>query len=130
MILGVTGSRQRNSEENYVQFCNALRELLKENNDLLDYVVTGGCVQGADNFALRAAKKYGIPIKIYFPALPLAGSAKYLFVQAYHARNEQIANEATHMIAMPQNKNDWLGGTGHTMNCFIKYHEEGNLIIV
>ena len=130
MIIAVTGSRQRAGEKNYVLFCNALRELIEKETELLDYIVTGGCKEGADNFALRAAKRYGIPIKIYYPLLPPSGSPKHLFTQAYYQRNEQIAREGTHMIAMPQDKQNWFGGTGHTMNCFVKLYGEGNLIII
>lgn len=131
MILAITGSRQRNTEKDYNKFiANLINFFNKDYSEEFEYIVTGGCPKGADDFALKAAKKYGIPIKIYYPKLPEKGSPKHLFTQAYYKRNEQIAKEATHMIAMPQTKNDWLGGTGYTINCFIKLNGLENLIII
>ena len=106
-IIGIVGSRRRDSEKDF-KICEAkFKELYEEG----DEVVSGGCPKGGDRFAERIAKKYGLGIKIYFPNWNLGKAAGF-------ARNTFIARDATDLIAVVAE--DRTGGTEDTVRKFLK----------
>ena len=66
LLLGVVGSRQRISIDDYQIVESIIKQFLEIHGRKL-ILVSGGCSKGADNFAEIAAKKLGIPILIYYP---------------------------------------------------------------
>ena len=61
--IGIVGSRRRNTEEDFEQCEKIFLSIYKEGDEL----ISGGCPKGGDEFCFQIAKKFGIPIKIYFP---------------------------------------------------------------
>jgi hypothetical protein len=61
--IGIIGTRRRNSFNDYKAVEEAFFEVYEEG----DWIVSGGCPQGGDKFAEKIAKKYGIPILIFYP---------------------------------------------------------------
>ncbi len=73
--------------------------------------MSGGCPQGADNFAETIAKKMQVPITIHYAAWNRLGK------RAGFARNGDIAAEADVLIACVAP--DRTGGTEDTIRKFI-----------
>ena len=128
--IGIVGSRRRNTQSDYnvvwMTFNNFCVKYTRESNTVLNYgdyyIVSGGCPQGADEFANRIAKEYGVVIKIYYPNWKAYGDSAGLI------RNNNIAEESDVLIACvaPDRK----GGTEDTIIKFKREHPKGELIIV
>jgi len=120
--LGIIGSRRRNSLQD--------KAILKERILSLkpDSIISGGCPKGADKFAEELAKELSIPIKIFYPQIPKSGGPRWVFVKAYHARNELVAKNSDHLIALVAS--DRKGGTENTIGHFKRFHNEKNLEIL
>ena len=104
-IIGIVGSRRRDSENDF-KLCEAkFKELYEEG----DEIVSGGCPKGGDRFAERIAKKYGLGIKIYFPDWNKGKTAGF-------TRNTFIARDANELIACCAE--DRTGGTEDTVKKF------------
>jgi len=112
--IGIVGSRRRNSEEDYKLCENKFLEIYEDG----DEVVSGGCYAGGDKFAEIIAKKYQVPIKIYYAQWNKLGK------RAGFARNTYIAQDADVIIALVAN--DRTGGTEDT----IKKAEKDNKRII
>lgn len=115
-VIGIVGSRRRNSAEDYRAVELAFMKIYDEG----DQIVSGGCPQGADAFAEHIAKKHQIPIKIYYAEWNRLGK------QAGFARNIDIANEADVLIACVAE--DRTGGTEDTIAKFQKRSSEVILV--
>jgi len=115
--LGIVGSRRRISADD--------KELIKQQIIKLKpaELVSGGCKKGADKFAEELSKELSIPMKIFLPKLT-RDMEYYKRVNAYYARNKEIANYSDILIAVvaPDRK----GGTENT----IKHFGPDNLIIL
>lgn len=61
--IGIIGTRRRNRLDDYKKVLKAFMEIYEEG----DWLVSGGCPKGGDNFAEKIAKDYGVPI-LLFPA--------------------------------------------------------------
>lgn len=108
-VIGIVGSRRRNSANDMVA-CTAALDRIWEDGDRL---VSGGCSKGADNFAEHIAKVRGLSIIIHYadwngPAGKAAG-----FV-----RNSKIVKDADVLIALPAK--DRTGGTEDTIKKALK----------
>lgn len=101
--IGIVGSRRRDTEEDFRQCEKIFLSLYKEG----DEIISGGCPKGGDRMAEVIAKKYGIPIKIYFPNWEKHGKA------AGFVRNTKIAEESDVLIAIVAS--DRAGGTEDTI---------------
>lgn len=109
MKLGIVGSRQRCSKEDWELLFKRVVELNPS------MIISGGCAKGADNFAEEYARRLGIPILIFHPNHS-AGQSRQCWIEAFHRRNELIALESEHLIALvaPSRK----GGTENTIRYF------------
>lgn len=105
-FVGIVGSRRRNSNGDYSQLVNCL-----EANELLNpeevMFISGGCSEGADNFAEEIAKKNGIPILIFYPDYNRNGRSAPIL------RNTLISAHCEVLIAMVHP--DRKGGTEDTL---------------
>lgn len=115
MIIGIVGSRRRNTDEDYRKTLMAFTKVYSDG----DEIVSGGCPQGADRFAEVIAKTLQIPIKIYYAKWNKLGRC------AGYVRNGDIARDATTLIACVAS--DRTGGTEDTIK---KFGEKGELILV
>jgi hypothetical protein len=105
-IIGIVGSRRRNTDEDFKVVLKKFEALFEEG----DWICSGGCPDGADNFAERIAKKYGIPILIFYPNWGRYGRG------AGFVRNGEIAKHSDHLIACVAS--DRKGGTEDTVKKF------------
>lgn len=116
--IGIVGSRRRNTNADYA----AVHNELNSHYEAGDWLVSGGCPQGADNFAEKIAKAQGYPILIFYP--DWKGVGKY----AGFKRNTDIALNSDILIACVAE--DRTGGTEDTVKKFIARNGEGNLFLV
>ena len=61
MRIGIVGSRNRNSMEDYTLVERAFLQLRSDG----DSIVSGGCPSGGDRFAEIIAAKFDVPIEVY-----------------------------------------------------------------
>jgi len=115
--IGIIGSRRRDSEKDFKVCLEKFREIYEEG----DEIVSGGCPKGGDSYAERIAKKFGIPIKIYFPDWRLGKGAGF-------ARNTFIARDSDEIIAVVAE--DRTGGTEDTILKFLQNIDEEKLHLV
>ena len=113
-IIGVVGSRRRNTPQDYLKVEEKFFELYKKG----DWICSGGCATGADHFAEEIAKHHGIPILIFYP------NTKDLGVRGYFERNTEIARHSHVLIACVAE--DRKGGTEDTISKFVS-HQESSL---
>lgn len=97
MILAIVGSRtfKGSIEEDVSEF------ILKKMGQVPKLIVSGGA-RGVDSLAVAYARKHKIPYKTFLPEWSKLGKKAGL------ARNTDIINAATHVIAFPDKK----GGNG------------------
>lgn len=124
-IIGVIGSRRRNSRDDFSYVSSALLKYFKDE----DILCSGGCPTGGDNFAEIIAKRDGLSILIHYPNWNGIG---YF---AGYQRNTKIAKSSTMLIACVTE--DRTGGTEDTIKKFkdrIKDYEEimedGNILVI
>lgn len=106
MVIGVIGSRRRNTGTDYSLIYDAVMSRYTDG----DQLVSGGCPQGADAFAERIARTKQIPIKIHYAKWDKFGKS------AGFRRNGAIAQEADILIACVAP--DRTGGTEDTIKKF------------
>ena len=116
--IGIIGSRRRNTPLDYMAVKSKFLELYKSG----DYIVSGGCPKGADNFAEDLAKSMGIPIIIFHPNWEQKGRAAGII------RNTEIAKRVKVLIACVAK--DRTGGTEDTIKKFLHQTSEDKLYIV
>lgn len=103
-VIGIVGSRRRNTTSDYGALAIKLSEILQPG----DRIVSGGCPTGGDQFAETLARKLGLTITIHHADWdgPLKKKAG-LF------RNSRIAVDCDVLIALPAD--DRTGGTEDTI---------------
>ena len=106
--IGIIGTRRRDNPEAYSKVTKAVLEVYEEG----DWIVSGGCSKGGDRFAQAIAKKFGIPILIYYPNWDKYSKGAGL------VRNSDIANNSDVLIACVAS--DRMGGTEDTIRKFKK----------
>lgn len=116
-IIGIVGSRRRNSKEDFQAVEKAFLAIYEEG----DEIVSGGCPKGADSFAEYLASKHQVPIKIHYAKWNRYGNI------AGFMRNSDIAIEADILIACVAE--DREGGTEDTIQKFTSLMK-GKVIIV
>lgn len=107
-IIGIVGSRRRNSEEDYQKLLAKFKEVYEVD----DEIVSGGCPKGADRFAEMLALHCQVPIKIYYAEWNRLGKS------AGYIRNAYIAGDADVLIALVSD--DRTGGTESTIKEYLK----------
>ena len=117
-IIGIVGSRRRNKQKDF----NAVHDAFMKVYSKGDWICSGGCSKGADLFAERLAKDYGIPILIFYPNWKEGGRG------AGFERNTDIAKWSNILIACPAK--DRKGGTEDTIMKFEKFHPNEKPILV
>ena len=117
-VVGIIGSRRRNSRSDLMAVTHKFQELYEDG----DWIVSGGCHLGADNFAERIAKEHGIPIIIHYPDWKKYGRS------AGFVRNKEIAADADILIACVAK--DRKGGTENTISHFLKDEDIKKLYLV
>jgi hypothetical protein len=108
MVIGIVGTRRRDSSGDYDLVEQAFLQVYK----LGDEIVSGGCHSGADRFAEMIARRFDIPITIYYADWIHKGSS------AGFQRNSLIARDADILIACASS--DRIGGTEDTIRKFQK----------
>lgn len=108
-IIGVVGSRRRNTKEDFDACDKAISDNLRrgEKRGDRDQLVSGGCHLGADRFAEIIAKRDGLSITIHYADWEGTGRG------AGFVRNGLIARDCDILIALPAP--DRTGGTEDTI---------------
>jgi hypothetical protein len=101
--IGIIGSRRRTSNKDFVQLEAKFLEIYKDGDEL----VSGGCASGGDAWCEILAKKYQVPIKIYYAQWDKLGKG------AGFARNTYIARDADILLCVVAG--DRTGGTEDTI---------------
>ena len=118
MIVGIIGSRRRNSEKDRSKLSKYLSRIGN-----IDKIITGDCLKGGDKFAREIAKEFNIELDVKKVEFPPNCSPYYDFVKAYYKRDEEIAKEEMNfLIALVSD--DRTGGTEKTIEYFKQYHED------
>ena len=130
MIIGIVGSRRRNTDKDYLNLLWKIVELEYNNNTLVKKIVTGDCSEGGDKFARKIANdSKDIELDVKFKRDPETGEklegyrrcSYNEFTQICYERNEEIAKEPLdYLIALvaPDRK----GGTENTIKHFKRHH--------
>lgn len=116
-IIGIVGSRRRNSVNDYLIVRQEFLKIYEKG----DTICGGGCPKGADNFAERISKKFNVPIKIFYAKWDKFGKGAGII------RNSKIVENSDILIAYVSL--DRTGGTEDTINKFVKYKQKGKLIL-
>ena len=106
--IGIIGTRRRDNPAAFKAVETKFLQLYEEG----DWIVSGGCGKGGDRFAEVIAKKYGIPILIFYPNWKKNGRGAGL------VRNTDIAENSDIIIACVAN--DRTGGTEDTIKKYVK----------
>jgi len=135
MIIGIVGSRRRNSPKDFGKLILRLRELERETERLIEKIVTGDCDEGGDEFASEIADMFGYEIDVKHKRDPETNQIipdyinerkhydYFTFCNICYARNEEIAKEPLdYLIAIVAP--DRTGGTEKTIKHFKRLHKD------
>lgn len=127
--IGVIGTRKRNTHSDFLKVQASVMKLVnKYQYSYKIKLISGGCEKGGDKMAEVIAKKYGIPITIFYP-----NKRQHKFPDALFIRNTEIAEKSDCIIACVVNPKDNLddilnrkkGGTEDTLRKFKKFNPVG-----
>jgi hypothetical protein len=121
-MIAIIGTRRRDTLAAYKKVEEKFFEVYNEG----DWIVSGGCKKGGDRFAEMIAKKYGVPILIFYP-----NYIKFNKWEAPKERNTDVSENADLVIACIITPEDGFenvlkrkkGGTEDTIRKFIKRTE-------
>lgn len=117
-IIGIIGTRRRDTGGAQKVIEEKFLEIYKPG----DWICSGGCPKGGDRFAEIIAKKYAVPILIFYPDWNKKGKGAGLI------RNGDIADSSDLLIACVAT--DRTGGAEDTIRKFLKKKGEGDLYLV
>ena len=120
-VIGVIGTRSRNTLEDYIKVQKKFLEYYKPG----DSICSGLCPKGGDKFAVLIAAnlKLSKEKRLWFPA-----NWKKFGRAAGFIRNTDIAENSDILIACVSK--DRTGGTEDTIKKFLKEKDENSLILV
>jgi hypothetical protein len=117
--IGIVGTRQRDTIEDYSKVKEAFKTVLYKCNEVISknprielQIVSGGCSRGGDRFAKLLSKEFNIPIKIYYPDWTKYENMAGLI------RNTLIVENCDYLIACVSMERK--GGTEDTIRKMIK----------
>jgi hypothetical protein len=116
MIIGIVGSRRRDTLKDYELVKDKFLEIYKYG----DTIVSGGCPKGGDRFAEMIASSFNIPIIIHKADWGKGRGAGFV-------RNTYIAEDSEVLIACVSA--DRTGGTEDTIKKYLKL-KKNRLILV
>ena len=133
MIIGIVGSRKRNSDGDFGRLIVKLRQLERETKREIKKIITGDCDEGGDKFARDIADMFGYEIDVKKIKDPETGEEMdfknhrwfeyFTMCSIFYDRNEEIAKEPLdYLIALVAP--DRTGGTENTIKHFKKYHKD------
>jgi hypothetical protein len=105
-VIGIVGSRRRDSLEDYKKIIDKVIEIYEKG----DTFCSGGCSSGADKFAEEISDALQIPIQIHYAKWHTYGRG------AGFMRNTLIAEDSDVLIACVAE--DRIGGTEDTIKKF------------
>lgn len=122
-IIGIIGSRRRNTDEDYKAVYNEFKKWYNEG----DKICSGGCKKGGDRFAEIIARKIGLTeenggLILHLPKKPPQGSPRWEYTKANYERNDLIARDSDVLIACVAL--DRTGGTEDTIRKFIRMKKD------
>ena len=120
-VIGIVGSRSRNSVDDYNLVVNKLIEIVRLNNIEYFMICSGGASTGADDFAKHIAEKSEVPLLLFLPNWENRGKA------GGPLRNKKIAENSDYLIACWDKKSR---GTSSCIGFFKGFHGEERLFIV
>ena len=126
--IGIVGSRRRNNPRDYKVVRNKLLSLILSEG--LDFkkvtLISGGCPEGADKFAEKIARDYGMKIKIHYPdKSKIVTGQRWEWTKINYERNTLIARDSDTLIACVAS--DRKGGTEDTIK---KYQALGKTELI
>lgn len=116
-IIGIIGSRSRDTDEDFWKVNEEFHKLYKEG----DWICSGGCPKGGDRFAEKIARINSTPFLLFPADWNKHGKS------AGFKRNTDIAKFSDILIACVSK--DRTGGTEDTIKKFMKFHKEGVVIL-
>jgi len=122
MVVGIIGSRRRNTLSDKKLIEEELIKLINEYGRDNIKICSGGCSKGGDRFAEILASEYKIPILIHRAKWGEQGRI------AGFIRNSYIAKDSDILIAVVSN--DRTGGTEDTIKKFKKDKPFGEVIFL
>lgn len=120
MIIGIVGSRRRNSNNDKELIKQELLKILSEYPN--SKICSGGATRGGDKFAEELASEYKLETLIYKADWNKNGKI------AGFMRNTTIAAESDILIACVHESR--TGGTEDTIRKFQKFHPDGKVVLV
>ncbi len=108
MIIGIIGTRQRDTPVDYLKVWEAFRHIYEDG----DNIISGGCSKGGDRFAEKIARENNIPILVIPANWKRDGKVAGLM------RNTLIAGKCDYLIACVSK--DRKGGTEDTIKKFLR----------
>jgi hypothetical protein len=118
VILAIVGYRYYSE---YTEFSKSVDEYIAEVGSTPKEIHSGGC-RGVDTMGERYAKEHSIKMVVWKPNWD-----KYQGVAAFTARDKQIAEHCTHMIAFPSKKGK---GTQITIKFAQQFKKQVKVIFV
>lgn len=113
--IGIIGSRERVSKVDYEKVEKALFNIYEDG----DWLVSGHCSSGADNFCEIIMERFGIPT-LLFPARWKDWKNNWRFnKRAGFERNVWIAENSDTIIACISPDGRFEGGTGNALKSFL-----------
>jgi hypothetical protein len=123
-VIGIIGSRRRDTEEDFQLLHNKFLELYEEG----DVICSGGCKKGGDRFAEILIDLYNTQKIIHLPEFVPKGSPRWAYTKANYARNTLIAQSSDILIACVAS--DRKGGTEDTIKKFEKIKSKDKIYLV
>ena len=113
VVIGIVGSRERNSVHDYDLVLTALRQLVITEKLESIIICSGGAYDGADDFAKSISEQLEIPLLLHLPNWKKRGKA------GGPLRNKKIAESSDYLIAC------WDGKSKGTKSCVSHFKELG-----
>ena len=113
MKLGIIGSRSRNLDRDRLLVFEFVKERLTMvgHDELI--IISGGCPEGADQFAEQAADLYGCSCTVHYPLKYPPAVTRHEAVQRFYRRNLKIVRDSETILALVNPGR--TGGTEHTL---------------